>query len=57
MTVLAMLTVTVSRSFCDDNAIRYVLPISWIDVMFARNRPGKGNALCDSEASGSTARD
>jgi len=36
--------VAVARSLSADNAIRYVLLILWIDVMFARNRPGKGDA-------------
>jgi len=41
---LHVITVTVARSFSDNNAIRYVLPGCVDDVTFSRNRPGKVDA-------------
>jgi len=37
-------TMAMGLSSSDDNAIRYVLPVSLHDVTFAHNRRGKGDA-------------
>jgi len=42
-----MLPVAVARSFSDDNAIRYVLPVFVDDVIFAHNPRQNGDANND----------